>query len=129
MKLFKCRDLLSTVSLQKYGNIGLFNRAAYSNLSEKRKIIIQQFTIKCKFLSLCPLDSGAQCSAELEALYDVYMEQSADFEQRESSSSEQKNGEGSLNTLQKVNRAWSTVLQAFVKKSATCGLGNSYLKA
>lgn len=107
MKLFKCRDLLSTVSLQKYGNIGHFNRAAYnhSNLSEKRKIIIQQFTIKCKFLSLCPLDSGAQCSAELEALYDVYMEQSADFEQRESSSSEQKNGEGSLNTLQKVNRA------------------------
>ena len=72
---------------------------------KKRKIIIQQFTIKCIFLSLCLLDSGVQCSAELEALYDVYMEQSADFEQRESSSSEQKNGEGSLNTLQKVNRA------------------------
>ncbi|RMX54942.1 hypothetical protein pdam_00012704 [Pocillopora damicornis] len=48
-------------------------------------------------------DSGAQCSAELEALYDVYMEQSADFEQRESNSSEQKNGEGSLNTLQKAS--------------------------
>ena len=60
--------------------------------------------LKLKFsITVVLLDSGVQCSAELEALYDVYMEQSADFEQRENSASAQENGQGSLNTLQKVN--------------------------
>ncbi|XP_078347160.1 kinesin-like protein KIF19 [Oculina patagonica] len=49
-------------------------------------------------------DSGIQCSAELQALYDVYMEQSADFEQRENSAaSSQENAQGSLNSLQKAS--------------------------
>ncbi|KAJ7362099.1 Kinesin-like protein kif19 [Desmophyllum pertusum] len=48
-------------------------------------------------------DSGVQRSAELEALYDVYMDQSADFEQRENSASTQENAQGSLSTLQKAS--------------------------
>ena len=48
-------------------------------------------------------DSGIQRSAELEALYDVYVEQSADFEQRENSAaSTQENSQGSSSTLEKV---------------------------
>lgn len=48
-------------------------------------------------------DSGAKCSTELEALYDVYMEQSTYSEQLEDSSNAQENGESSLNTLQKAS--------------------------
>ena len=48
-------------------------------------------------------DSGIQRSAELKALYDVYMEQSAGFEQREdSAASTQENSQGSTSSLQKV---------------------------
>ena len=50
-------------------------------------------------------DHGIQRSAELEALYDVYMEQSTDFEPRESSAaSTQDNSQDSTSSLQKVQR-------------------------
>lgn len=49
-------------------------------------------------------DYGIQRSVELEALYDVYMEQSADFEQRENSAaSTQDNSQDSTSSLQKAS--------------------------
>ena len=50
------------------------------------------------------LDSGVQCSAELDALYEVYMEQSADFDQRENTVGSEENKQASLSNLQKVKR-------------------------
>ena len=61
-----------------------------------------QLQLKLKLL-LTFADYGIQRSVELEALYDVYMEQSADFEQRENSAaSTQDNSEDSTSSLQKV---------------------------
>ena len=56
------------------------------------------FVMSCFFFQ----DSGVQCSAELDALYEVYMEQSADFEQRENTASTEENTATSLNSIQKV---------------------------
>lgn len=46
-------------------------------------------------------DSGVQCSAELDALYEVYMEQSADFDQRENIASSGEDKQASFSNLQK----------------------------
>lgn len=56
----------------------------------------------CNVLFFFFQDSGVQCSAELDALYEVYMEQSADFEQRENTASTEENTATSLNSIQKV---------------------------